>query len=130
MNLDDLNKVAVAMTAPGKGILAADESTGTISKRFDAIGCVTTRDHTSVAKHGHTHPKHRPASEGRDDVHLPLRPAESHARPRGDADRAHPEPKRMTTVAFQGQGGGLPHVEWTLGSVLKTTGLQHLLTGK
>jgi fructose-bisphosphate aldolase class I len=37
MNLDDLNKVAIAMTAPGKGILAADESTGTIGKRFDAI---------------------------------------------------------------------------------------------
>ena len=38
MNLAELNKVAVAMTAPGKGILAADESTGTIKKRFDAIG--------------------------------------------------------------------------------------------
>ena len=36
MNLRDLNKVAVAMTANGKGILAADESTGTIKKRFDA----------------------------------------------------------------------------------------------
>ena len=34
MNLADLNKVAKAMTAPGKGILAADESTGTIKKRF------------------------------------------------------------------------------------------------
>src|SRR5215475_11981263 len=37
MNLADLNKVANAMVAPGKGILAADESTGTIKKRFDAI---------------------------------------------------------------------------------------------
>ena len=37
MNLSDLNKVAVAMVAPGKGLLAADESTGTIKKRFDAI---------------------------------------------------------------------------------------------
>lgn len=44
MNLDDLNKVAVAMTAPGKGILAADESTGTIKKRFDAIGTENTED--------------------------------------------------------------------------------------
>jgi len=44
MNLDDLNKVAVAMTAPGKGILAADESTGTIKKRFDAIGCENTEE--------------------------------------------------------------------------------------
>ncbi len=42
MNLDALNKVAVAMTAPGRGILAADESTGTIKKRFDAIGVEST----------------------------------------------------------------------------------------
>jgi fructose-bisphosphate aldolase class I len=32
------------MTAPGKGILAADESTGTIKKRFDAIGVESTPD--------------------------------------------------------------------------------------
>ncbi len=44
MNLDDLNKVARAMTAPGKGILAADESSGTIKKRFDAIGVESTED--------------------------------------------------------------------------------------
>ena len=37
MNKDQLHEVAVAMVAPGKGILAADESTGTIKKRFDAI---------------------------------------------------------------------------------------------
>src|SRR5258705_4199331 len=37
MNLADLNKVALAMVIPGKGILAADESSGTIKKRFDAI---------------------------------------------------------------------------------------------
>jgi fructose-bisphosphate aldolase class I len=44
MNLDELNKVALAMTAPGKGILAADESSGTIKKRFDAIGVESTED--------------------------------------------------------------------------------------
>src|SRR4030095_15358039 len=44
MNLADLNKVAQAMTAPGKGILAADESTGTIKKRFDAINTECTED--------------------------------------------------------------------------------------
>src|SRR6202011_3016915 len=38
MNLAELHKIAEAMTAPGKGILAADESTGTIKKRFDASG--------------------------------------------------------------------------------------------
>src|SRR3569623_3090755 len=44
MNLDALNKVARAMVAPGKGILAADESSGTIKKRFDAIGGESTED--------------------------------------------------------------------------------------
>jgi fructose-bisphosphate aldolase class I len=42
MNLAALNKVAEAMVAPGRGILAADESTGTIKKRFDAIGVENT----------------------------------------------------------------------------------------
>jgi fructose-bisphosphate aldolase class I len=44
MNLADLNKVARAMVAPGKGILAADESTGTIKKRFDAISVASTEE--------------------------------------------------------------------------------------
>jgi fructose-bisphosphate aldolase, class I len=44
MNLANLNEVARAMVAPGKGLLAADESTGTIKKRFDAIKVVSTED--------------------------------------------------------------------------------------
>ena len=44
MNLNELNKVAQAMVAPGKGILAADESSGTIKKRFDAIGVESTEN--------------------------------------------------------------------------------------
>jgi arylsulfatase len=36
----------------------------------------------------------------------------------------------MTTVAFQGQGGGLPAAEWTLGSVMKTAGYKTYFTGK
>ncbi|MGJ4993619.1 class I fructose-bisphosphate aldolase [Bradyrhizobium sp. HKCCYLS3077] len=42
MNLSALNTTALAMVAPGKGILAADESTGTIKKRFDAIHVEST----------------------------------------------------------------------------------------
>src|SRR6266852_1649710 len=38
MNLEELVKTAKAMVAKGKGILAADESSGTIKKRFDVIG--------------------------------------------------------------------------------------------
>jgi fructose-bisphosphate aldolase class I len=37
-----LEQVAEAMVAPGKGILAADESSGTIKKRFDSIGTENT----------------------------------------------------------------------------------------
>src|ERR1700739_1069765 len=44
MNLEALNKVATAMVTPGKGILAADESSGTIKKRFDAINVESTED--------------------------------------------------------------------------------------
>jgi len=39
-----LNETARALVAPGKGILAADESSGTIKKRFDSIGCESTED--------------------------------------------------------------------------------------
>ncbi|WP_313621964.1 arylsulfatase [Achromobacter sp.] len=41
-----------------------------------------------------------------------------------------PNRSGMTTVAFQGQGGGLPAAEWTLGSVLKTAGYKTFFTGK
>jgi fructose-bisphosphate aldolase, class I len=42
MNEKTLHDTAVAMVAPGRGILAADESTGTIKKRFDKIGVENT----------------------------------------------------------------------------------------
>lgn len=41
-----------------------------------------------------------------------------------------PNRSGMTTVAFQGQGGGLPKAEWTLASVLKTAGYRTYFTGK
>ena len=44
MNLAELNRIARAMTAEGKGILAADESTGTIQKRFDKIGVTNNEE--------------------------------------------------------------------------------------
>src|SRR5262245_28613552 len=40
----DLENTARALVAPGKGILAADESSGTIKKRFDSIGVESTED--------------------------------------------------------------------------------------
>ena len=44
MDLTALNQVAEKMVTPGKGILAADESTGTIKKRFDTIGLESTEE--------------------------------------------------------------------------------------
>src|SRR6266481_10086598 len=44
MNLADLNTIALTMVAPGKGLLAADESSGTIKKRFDNINVVSTEE--------------------------------------------------------------------------------------
>src|SRR5215204_2386480 len=40
----DLNETARALVADNKGILAADESTGTIKKRFDSIGVESTAE--------------------------------------------------------------------------------------
>jgi fructose-bisphosphate aldolase, class I len=45
MNRTELARIANAMVAPNKGILAADESTGTIKKRFDAIKLESTEEH-------------------------------------------------------------------------------------
>jgi fructose-bisphosphate aldolase class I len=44
MDRATLTETAQALVAPGKGILAADESSGTIKKRFDSIGVESTED--------------------------------------------------------------------------------------
>lgn len=44
MDLNSLEKIAQGMVAPGKGILAADESTATIGKRFAAINTESTEE--------------------------------------------------------------------------------------
>src|SRR3981081_1718193 len=48
MNLAETNTTAEARVAPGRGILAADESSGTIKKRFDSIGVESTPDSRRV----------------------------------------------------------------------------------
>jgi fructose-bisphosphate aldolase, class I len=45
MQVQDLTHVARAIVAPGKGILAADESSGTIEKRFRSIEVDSTEEH-------------------------------------------------------------------------------------
>ena len=44
MDLGQLSSIAEAMVADSRGLLAADESTGTIKKRFDGINVVSTED--------------------------------------------------------------------------------------
>lgn len=44
MSLKELETVARAMVAKGKGILAADESSGTIKRRFDSIKIESNED--------------------------------------------------------------------------------------
>ena len=53
MNEKLLNETALAMVAPGKGILAADESTGTIEKRFKSINIENTEAHRQAYRRGH-----------------------------------------------------------------------------
>jgi fructose-bisphosphate aldolase, class I len=45
MSIDQLEEIAQAMVAPGKGIIAIDESTNTIKKRFEAVGIENTEEH-------------------------------------------------------------------------------------
>ncbi|KAB2897750.1 MAG: fructose-bisphosphate aldolase class I [Xanthomonadales bacterium] len=44
MSIEELESIAQAMVAPGKGIIAIDESTGTIKKRFDSVGVPNTEE--------------------------------------------------------------------------------------
>src|SRR5690242_5651472 len=44
MGHSELHETARALVAEGKGILAADESTGTIKKRLDSIGVESTEE--------------------------------------------------------------------------------------
>ena len=45
MNQTELASIAQAIVAKNKGILAADESTSTIKKRFDKIQLESTEEH-------------------------------------------------------------------------------------
>jgi len=44
MSIEQLAETAVAMVAPGKGIIAIDESSGTIAKRFAGVGIENTEE--------------------------------------------------------------------------------------
>jgi fructose-bisphosphate aldolase class I len=44
MSIEQLESIAQAMVAPGKGIIAIDESNKTIKKRFDGVGIECTEE--------------------------------------------------------------------------------------
>lgn len=44
MSIDQLESIAQSMVAPGKGIIAIDESLGTITRRFEAVGVESTEE--------------------------------------------------------------------------------------
>ena len=102
MNLDELNRIARAMVQKGKGILAADESSGTIKKRFDKIGVESTeenrRDYRELLfrsaegdeAHLRRHPvrrNHPPESEGRHAAGEADRAGGRHSRHQGGQGR-------------------------------------------
>ena len=69
-----------AMVAPGKGLLAADESTGTIGKRLASIGVENTRENRvsyrellfrAQGAHARIAPTHSPSSTCRLRLHSP-----------------------------------------------------------
>ncbi len=45
MSIEELESIAQAMVAPGKGIIAIDESNNTIKKRFDVVGVADNEEH-------------------------------------------------------------------------------------
>ena len=45
MSIEQLAETALAMVAPGKGIIAIDESNATIAKRFAGVGIENTEEH-------------------------------------------------------------------------------------
>ena len=45
MSIEDLEQTAQALVAPGKGIIAIDESSGTIARRFQAVGIENSVEH-------------------------------------------------------------------------------------
>ena len=44
MSSNRLEETVQALLAPGKGILAADETVGTIGRRFESLGIVSTEE--------------------------------------------------------------------------------------
>ena len=48
MNFNSLNEIASYIVSDGKGILAADESNPTCTKRFDSIGVDSTEENRSL----------------------------------------------------------------------------------
>ena len=53
MDKEHLNQIAKALVSKNKGILAADESTGTIKKRFDTINLASNLSSRRTVSYTH-----------------------------------------------------------------------------
>ena len=98
MDLDQLTTIAQAMVQPGKGILAADESTGTIKKRFDAIKTETPP--TPAA----TTARCCSARRGDEELHLRRHPLRRDHPPEGQGRHAAGQAHRGSGRAARHQG--------------------------
>ena len=85
----DLHATAEALVADGKGILAADESSGTIKKRFDSIGLESTEDEPARV------PRHAVHDAGRRGVHQRRHPLRRDDPPERARRHAVPEAARV-----------------------------------
>jgi fructose-bisphosphate aldolase class I len=69
MSIEQLEDIAQALVAEGKGIIAIDESTNTIKRRFEAVGIENTEEHRRAYREMLlTTPKARRAHLWRDPV--------------------------------------------------------------
>ena len=59
MNIHDLVSTAKALVAEGKGILAADETVPTLTKRFNALKIISTEDSRRTYREMFFTPYHR-----------------------------------------------------------------------
>ena len=130
MRLSCLLAVVLAIATLGIGTAAAQEKPNIILILSDDFGYGDSGPYGGGPGRGMPTPSlDRLASEGMTFFSFYAQPSCTPGRAAVQTGRI-PNRSGMTTVAFQGQGGGLPAAEWTLASVLKTAGYQTFFTGK
>ena len=105
MDLNELNATAQCARRAGQGILAADESSGTIKKRFDSIGVESTEDQPprlprdAVHHQGRGRPHQRRDPLRRDDPPVGRRRHAAREAARGPGDHPRHQGRRRREAA-------------------------------